>query len=453
MADPIAFIHETTFSSLPPSTVHHVKRALLDQLGVMLTGTQTACSGIIYDFCATVYPGPHALFLDGRRVSPVGATLAHAMTSDSVDMHDGHQVAHGHPGAALVPAALALLAELPARLPGPELLATLAVGYEVALRAGATLTDTVHDYHSSGSWNAVGVAAMYARAHRLSTEATRHALGIAEYYAPRSQMMRCIDFPTMVKDGTGWGAMVGMMAGALAKVGFTGAPAVTVEIDKDTTGRVGASALARDMWESLGVRWEVANLVYKKHALCAWSQTVLHGVRKLRDKYDFTLDDIVKIKVETFHEASRMMLLSPTDTEAAQYSLPFAVGAGLVHGIVTVRETQGDALKHKEVTRLARLVEVVETEELSRLQPGRMLSIVSLETADGRLLSAPRTAPEWFEEDVPTDAMLTEKFRRITLQVLDEKEVESLSTWVWGLDKLGVEKTDEVFAWMQKVRK
>jgi hypothetical protein len=35
----------------------------------------------------------------------------------------------------------------------------------------------------------------------LDRRVTREALGIAEYHGPRSQMMRCIDHPTMVKDG------------------------------------------------------------------------------------------------------------------------------------------------------------------------------------------------------------------------------------------------------------
>ncbi len=45
----------------------------------------------------------------------------------------------------------------------------------------------------------------------LDRAASRHALGgIGEYHGPRSQMMRCIDHPTMVKDGSGWGgAMTG----------------------------------------------------------------------------------------------------------------------------------------------------------------------------------------------------------------------------------------------------
>ena len=38
----------------------------------------------------------------------------------------------------------------------------------------------------------------------------------------------------MVKDGSGWGAHAGVTAALLARAGFTGAPAVTVERDDAT---------------------------------------------------------------------------------------------------------------------------------------------------------------------------------------------------------------------------
>jgi hypothetical protein len=53
----------------------------------------------------------------------------------------------------------------------------------------------------------------------LDREATRHALGIAEFHSPRGSMMRRIDHPTMLKDGSAWSAFSGM----------TTAPAVLVE--------------------------------------------------------------------------------------------------------------------------------------------------------------------------------------------------------------------------------
>src|SRR3546814_7985834 len=84
------------------------------------------------------------------------------------------------------------------------------MGYEVATRAGIVLHGSVSDYHTSGAWNALGVAAVASRLLGLDRERTRHAIGIAEYHGPRSQMMRCIDHPTMLKDGSGWGAFAGV---------------------------------------------------------------------------------------------------------------------------------------------------------------------------------------------------------------------------------------------------
>jgi 2-methylcitrate dehydratase PrpD len=105
---------------------------------------------------------------------------------------------------------------------------------------------TVPDYHTSGAWNAVGVASATARMIGLDGKGIQHAAGIAEYHGPRSQMMRCIDFPTMLRDGVGWGAPTGVAAAYMAQMGFTGAPAITAESEE-----------AQPWWDDLGSRWEV----------------------------------------------------------------------------------------------------------------------------------------------------------------------------------------------------
>src|SRR3546814_1577385 len=87
---------------------------------------------------------------------------------------------------------------------------------------------------------------MGARALRLDPAQTAHALCIAEYYGPRSQMMRMIDHPTMLKDGSAMGAMAGVSAALLAAAGFTGAPAITV-----------ADAAVAEVWGDLGERWRI----------------------------------------------------------------------------------------------------------------------------------------------------------------------------------------------------
>ena len=163
-------------------------------------------------------------------VAPVaaGAALANATTIDGFDAHDGHPLTKGHAGCGSL-AGLLAFAGTDASISGAEALAHLIAGYEVAIRAGMALHATAAEYHTSGAWVSLGVAAIGARMLGLDEAATREALGIAEYNGPRSQMMRCIDHPAMIKDGSGWGAMTGVVAAFLARDGFTGAPAVTVE--------------------------------------------------------------------------------------------------------------------------------------------------------------------------------------------------------------------------------
>jgi 2-methylcitrate dehydratase PrpD len=212
MTGPIDFIHGLSFAQLPPDVVHQARRCLLDLVGVAISGRQTALSRIAHDFAVDHLGAGRKsarLLFDGRRVSAAGAAFAGATTIDSFDAHDGHALTKGHAGVAIMPALLAVadaegLLEDGA-LDGEALLTGLVLGYEIATRAGIALHASASDYHTSGAWNSLGCAAVAARLLGLDGERTRHALGIAEYYGPRSQMMRCIDHPTMVKDGSGWG--------------------------------------------------------------------------------------------------------------------------------------------------------------------------------------------------------------------------------------------------------
>ena len=241
----VDFIHGTSWESLPPPVQNQARRCLLDTLGAAIGGRATDASRIIHDFGVASYGGTAAtLWQDGRKASAAGAALANAMTTDAMDIHDGFRLCKGHAGAAVVPACLAAVECALHIVPGRELLTWLAIGYEVSLRAGMCLHGSANAYHSSGAWNALGCAAVFARMLRLSAEQTLDALGIAEYLGPRSPIMRCVNHPSMVKDGSGWGAMVGVSAAQMAGLGFTGRPGDTVE-----------TTIAAPYWADLGTRW------------------------------------------------------------------------------------------------------------------------------------------------------------------------------------------------------
>lgn len=430
------YIHDLKYNDLSETTVHAAKRALLDTLGVCITGRQTDLAKIVYDYVALAYGGNGAkLWLDGRSVSKPGAVLAHGFACDAVDMHNGYQTTKGHAGAAIIPRALALLHDSHGNsIDGKELITSIVVAYEIGVRAGVTLHAAVSDYHTSGAWNTLGGAAMYARRYGLTHEQTRHALGIAEYHGPRSQMMRCIDHPTMLKDGSGWGAMAGMSAGMMAQAGFTGAPAITVEYLLDSANS--HSAEAKAMWDTLGKDFVMDRQYFKKYAVCYWAQPAVAATLNLRQQHSIDPDQITKIYVETFHEATRLNHPNPADTEIAQYSLPFPIGAALVHGQITAKELVGAELTNPEVLRLSNMVEMVEDDEFNEIFPNDRFCRVTITTADGTSVTSELTTPPWTEKAPPTDQDLDDKFRTVSSQTLPVQNVETLSQLLWDVENL-----------------
>ena len=417
------FIQGLRWEAIPEAVQGQARRCLLDTCGTAVGGRQTELSRIIHDHAAEVYAGHGArLWLDGREVSPPGAALANGMTIDALDIHDGERLVKGHASVAVVPAALATLGLGAGVVAGRELLTTLVVGWEVALRAGRALHQTACDYHTSGAWSALGCAAITARRLGLDVEATRHALGIAEYHGPRSPMMRCIDYPTMLKDGSGWGAMAGVSGALLARGGFTGAPAATVE-GQDVAG----------IWDDLGRVWLTALQDFKPYAVCYWAQPAIAGALALQRTHRVPLEQIRRIRVATFHEASRLATRRPASTEEAQYSLPFPVAAALVHGRLGAAELIDEALRDPRVLALAARLELVADPDFSRRFPQERIARVSFDLDDGRTLDSGEATALWDEatSPAPTDDELRAKFRWLVAGRLPAARAASLEAAAW----------------------
>ena len=418
------FIHDLRWEDLPTEARRFARLCLLDTLGAAVAGTQTHASRSSYEFAAITFGGQGArLWLDGRPVSAAGATLAHATTIDSLDIHDGYKPSKGHAGVAQVPASLDTLSfDTQQPVAGREFLTTVVIGYEIALRAAVSLHATACDYHSSGAWNALGTAAVSARRLRLNHEETRHALGISEYYGPRSQLMRCADYPTMVKDGSGWGAMTGISAALLAARGFSGAPALTVE-----------AAVVAEHWQDVGHHWLITEQYFKPFAICYWVQPAVTGVLQLQQQFNLRPEAIERIRISAFHEATRMTVRRPQNTDEAQYSLPFPVAAALVHGRLGPTELMGVALHDPQVLQLVDRIEVIEDPALSARFPAERLARVQI-TADGREHDSGIIGPRWGDV-APTEAELREKFHWLAGYVLPEERAGALEAYIWGMDE------------------
>ena len=415
------FIHELKWEHVPDAVRNQVRRCFLDTIGTAVAARQTELSGIAYEFAAAAYGGTGAaLWLDGRQVSPPGAALAHGMTIDALDIHDSCRPVKGHAGVALVPAALATLSLNSEIVSGQELLTTLVMGYEIAIRAGKSLHATACDYHTSGAWNALGCAAITSRRLGTTNDQTRHALGIAEYHGPRSQMMRCIDHPTMLKDGSGWGAMAGVSAGLLAHGNFSGAPALTIE-----------TAEVSDIWADLGQQWALMEQSFKPYAVCYWAQAAIAGAINLQEAHDIQPKEIQAIRVYAFHEATRLATHRPTNTEQAQYSLPFPVAGALVHGRLDYEQLNDTALQDPLVLDLAERVELIDDGTFNARFPAERVSRVVIELKDGSTFDSGEVRPLWDLSAPPGDEELRTKFQRLACSHLPRTRAGALEEMIW----------------------
>lgn len=427
------FAYRLTYEDLPTELLTVLRRSFVDTVGVAALGSTTELSKLARNGAQALFgvggAGASRMLLDGRSVSPAGAAMAGAFTVDSVDAHDGTTPNKGHAGSAIFPALLAVADALRAggqEVSGREFAIWLAVAYEVAYRAGQVQHATCEDYHTSGAWTAVGVAASVARMLGASPEQIRHAAGIGEYHGPRSQMMRCIDFPTMVRDGVGWGAPSGVVGAYLAREGFTGAPALTCE-----------SEAAHPFWADLGKEWlTIAHTHYKLYPCCRWAHPSMQSAADLMQRHRLSSDDIASVEIRTFHYATRLAGHQPATPDDLAYSIAFPVAAMIVRGQFGGAELMPQTLKDPEILRISTATTLIDDPELTARSIDKRWAQVALILRDGRRIEAPPNTPRGDRDDPLSDAEITTKFHGLADPAIGRSHAEELRAACQNFDRL-----------------
>lgn len=404
---------------VPEEVLRFAATLLIDTLGVAAGAKTLEVSAISGDFAADFHAAGGAgnaatMLFDGRRVSLPGAAWAVASQIDNLDGHDGYNPTKGHIGAAVVPALFAFAERHPG-LTGRAALTALAVGYEVAARAGMSLHATVSDYHTSGAWNGLGVAALGCRLEGADANTLRQALGIAEYHGPRSQMMREIANPTMLHDGSGMGALIGCSAALLALRGFKGAPAITVE----------AQEIA-DFWQDLGQRWTLAQNYIKPYPVCRWAHAALDALGGVMAQHALRADQVAGIHVRTFAEAAQLFAGPPETPSQAQYSLHFAVATMLVHGRIGPEHLSGAGLRDAKVLAAIPRITAAEDQRHSARFPQARWSDIEVMLADGRVLRSGDIEARGGPEAPLSDAEVREKLHHMAGHVLPPDRINAI---------------------------
>ena len=425
------FIASIDLKDLPKNVVNHAKLCVMDSLGGMLGGLDSRAARISREVAAARGGREEAsLFGSSMRVPAPQASFANCIAASALDMDDGHNLG-GHPGAVIVPSALAVAEAQGAS--GKGFLEGVIVGYEIAIRAMDNLVAresggpypfpaTGSPYHSTGTGGAYGAAAASARLLNANQEEIVQALGIAAAHSPSTRPYQIQVLGHTAKECIGWGGITGVEAAFLAKHGFTGPDTL---FDDERARKTSV--------DTIGTSFEILNNYFKAYPSCRYTHAALDATIALIKQHSLTADNISRIKVATREHYMALNSLRPVSIEQAQYSFPFVLGAVLAYG------HHGPDTMNEERLRDAAILEEAKKISLDHepsLETERWSAIVTIETEDGKTYQRHQPIPKGDPKNPMTGDELTSKFMTLSSSLLGQNDAKRVLETVHNLENV-----------------
>ena len=379
-----------TFDDLSTEDVEQVKRLMLDYFGVAYGGIALPWAVALRNwadrFAGT---GRAGLLGSSKRVAPHIAALVNGATAHGYELDDTHDASTSHPGAVVISAAMAVAAEQAAT--GSEVIAAIVAGYEAMARIGIAANapeGMEFGYHPTAILGGFGAAAAAAKLMRLDTDGLLTAWG--HMLSLTGGSMQFSDEPngTMVKRcHAGYGAQNGVLAAELAAHGIS-APQRAID------GKYGYIALygkhpRPERLRGTGAPREIHRISLKPYSCCRLFHSLIDGLGEVTGGYKTDLQEIRRIHVRGPRVVPEQhMLRRPTSVMAAQYSLPFVVGATLAFGPRRYDAYREENLAAPAILELADKVEASADPEIEAHFPEHFGTGVDITLRDGTIRSA-----------------------------------------------------------------
>jgi 2-methylcitrate dehydratase PrpD len=427
------FVAAVRFQDLPTEVVTQACQVVLDAVGCAAAAWQEdprkarIAVALVEEFRAA----EEAIVIGAGRTHPALAALANGVLVNAADNDDTHKRALIHVGSVVVPAALAV-SEARA-LGGPELIAAVVAGYEVAARVGmAVMPSHYRFWHSTATNGTFGAAAAAARAMGLDGGAVRMALGFAGTQAAGlNTFFETGDDSKSLHPGKA--GMNGVLAARLAALGATSPPTI-LEHAKGYLAAYSAEAKADRLTEGLGRRWEILENGFKFYPSILASHSPIGATLQLVHRHPVPPERIRRITNHTYGTVkSHFSSKAVESSMAARLSVPYCIAVAAVDREVTQRQFQPERFGDPLVRRVLERTEIVADPELDALYPEKFPARVVIEMEDGARHEAAVMYPKGDPRDPLTAAELDAKFRTNARALLTEVEASALAEAIRGL--------------------
>jgi 2-methylcitrate dehydratase PrpD len=414
------YVVSLRFEAIPPEVIAKAKSVFLHNLAISFGGIGTDQVIKALELVER-REGPATIIGQQFRASAADAAFVNTIAMRALRMEDTAVPSFTHPGACVVPAALALGEQ--EQRSGREVLTAVIAGYDVIGKLGSMYTWKYVDRTPSHVWVALGVAAAAARLMQLDVEQTTgalaHACNLAVLIASGIQDFQ---YGNITRNGM-FAAMLGRCRApfpADALEGTGGLYAMQLGGTRPTTEQI---------MGSLGSHYEIMSTVLKPHPCTGCNLVPTEIFRHAVRRHGLANEDIRRIRVSR-HKAvgSRSSQHSRGPFEGYQggmygatSSLPFALATLLVHG-----ELKLEHFRNPNEARTAATMQKVTVE--FRDDIGLLDHEVAIETSAGKWIEE-RGAAEYLP--VPNATAILEEHAR---RVLGAAKVAGLERCVMTLD-------------------
>ncbi|MCG2634278.1 MAG: MmgE/PrpD family protein [Gammaproteobacteria bacterium] len=423
---------------LPDAVAEFTRLLVMDWLGSALAGGETPVGTALAAYTRVQPVGPCTLAGMGMVASAEVAALVNGALSHIVEMDDLDRGSVIHPGAVVIPAALAVAER--EKSSAAECLHAIVCGYEIAIRVGEAVGKRHYfHFHNTATCGVFGAAAAAAQLLGLDRAQLVWALGNAGTQA--AGLWEFNAEGAMSKHlHAGRAAANGVLAVDLAVAGVTGASAI-LEGPRGFFAGLAPEGEPDSVVEGLGTQpYRLMGTSIKPHASCRHTHPAIDAALLLREQVGAdNLSQIAEVEVRTYQAALDLCDNPLPESEfEAKFSLQYCVASALARGSVALADFAQEVRSDPELRALVTRVEPVLDGEIERKYPRQWQVSVTVKMVGGQQYSQFVGQPRGDPENPLSPEEFADKFRMLAAYGDQQAHTERLLDWIDELGGAGV---------------
>ncbi|HBY93918.1 MAG TPA: hypothetical protein DEP84_08085 [Chloroflexi bacterium] len=431
---------DTTYDDLPEKVVVQAKEVIRDSLGCLIGGAALPAGRRIRDSITPMAADGRATVAgEERRVVPAWASYINAQLTNLLDFDDTLETnALGHPGATIIPPALALAEQRGSS--GKAFLTAVVVGYDVYSRIATAAKPTLErskQVRGLATWQIFGAVAAAVHVLGLDPEAAARAFGLAALHAPVPFVGKIYEERPMwaLKNNFGWSAMGGVLGALFAAEGL--------DANHDILeGETGFWVMAgSDRYDSslltagLGSTYSILNTSFKPYPTCRYTHSALDAVNSLIQSRDLRASEVRSVRIRSSSKIQSFADYRPQSFIDAEFSLPYLVAMLLLREPPGYRWVTAERWRDPVVLALADRVHLdVDPEVEIDLAQGFLRVRVAVELENNRVEEAEATHARGHPHKPLSVAELRLKFLDLAQPVIGSTAARQFSSLIDGLE-------------------